>query len=212
MSTILGILSALVIIIWGIIRKRPVPTNPVFVPRYIHPGHTWTRMTADGDALVGIDDFAQTVLGRIDTVGLPRLLHRARQGQPVFRLAHGKREVEFVSPLSGRVIEKNEMVMNNPSLVNSAPYGDGWLVRIRPARFAIESHNLFAGKTAHQFIEQAKEQLVRLFSGTPALMYQDGGIIIKDLSDRLSDDEWNLLVREFFCVDPEGGRGAVPQW
>ncbi len=211
MTTVLGILSAVLVIIWGMFRKKPAETKPVFVPRYIHPGHTWTRMTEDGDVLVGIDDFAQTVLGKVDGLKLPRLLHFARQGQPVLRVAHGKRSVQFVSPLSGRVIEKNEMVLNNPSIINSAPYGDGWLIRIRPGRFEIESHNLFTGKTAQQFIEQAKEQLVRLFSGTPALMYQDGGVIIKDLSDRLSDDEWNLMVREFFG-DPDEERRTIPQW
>lgn len=213
MSTILGILSAILVIVWGLFRKKPAPAKQVFIPRYVHPGHTWTRMTDDGDVLIGIDDFAQTVLGRVDSLKLPRLLRFARQGQPLLQLSHGKRSVPFVSPLSGRVIEKNEMVLNNPSLINSAPYGDGWLVRIRPGRFAIESHNLFTGKTAQQFTEQAKEHLVRLFSRTPALMYQDGGVIIKDLSDRLSDDEWNLMVQEMFLVDkPDGEKRAIPQW
>jgi hypothetical protein len=43
--------------------------------------------------------------------------------------------------------------------------------------------------------------LRRYFSGTPALMYQDGGVLLKNLSDRCSDDEWNAMVKEFFLLE-----------
>jgi hypothetical protein len=102
-------------------------------------------------------------------------------------------------------------------LINASPYADGWLVRIRPRKLKVEVNNLFTGKATSHFIEQAKEQLVRIFSTTPALMYQDGGVIIKDLSERVSDDEWKLLAKEFFLADDNDNVSTrkkffVPQW
>ncbi|MBI5474107.1 MAG: hypothetical protein HY961_17365 [Ignavibacteriae bacterium] len=203
MSIILGILAALVLIVWGILRKKePAKTEtPALVKRYIHRGHSWMRETNDGDVLVGIDDFAQSLIGTIDSVQLPRLLKRVQQGKASWIVQHGNRVVPFVSPVTGRVIEKNEMVQRNPLLINSSPYGDGWLLRIRPSRLHTQLNNLITGKAAQQWMELAKNQLVRIFDATPALMYQDGGVIIKNLSDRASDDEWRRILSEFFLAE-----------
>ncbi len=203
MSILIGLIAALVFISFEFLRKKrksDIP-QPVIVKRYVHPGHSWMRMTDDGDVLVGIDDFAQSLIGTIDTVDLPRLLRRVEQGSIGWRLRHGIRTIPILSPISGRVIEKNEMVLHNPQLVNTSPYGEGWLLRIRPTQLKSQMNNLFTGKASQQWLEQAKTQLVRFFSATPALMYQDGGFIVKDLSDRISDEEWRVLAGEIFLVN-----------
>ncbi|MDL1893062.1 glycine cleavage system protein H [Sphingobacteriales bacterium CHB3] len=219
MSAILAFLTACVLIVWGMFRKtkKKEEMQPVFVRRYVHPGHTWMKMTEDGDVLVGVDEFAQSLIGTIDSVELPRLLRRVEQGSVAWSVRHGDRVVRMVSPVSGRVIEKNEMVLNNPLLVNSSPYNDGWLLRIRPMKLQTQINNLFTGKAMQQWLEQAKEQLVRIFSTTPALMYQDGGVIVKDLADKVSDEEWNTLEREFFLTGDQSddnlhSKKSVPQW
>lgn len=217
MSVLLAIATACLLIIWGMARKTKPRTveQAVLIKRYVHPGHAWMRMTEDGDVLVGIDDFAQTLVGAIDGVALPRLLKRVEQGETAWSVKHRHRVVPFVSPVSGRVIQKNEMVLRNPMLINSSPYGDGWLLRIRPRKLKAEVNNLFTGRATSHFLEQAKEQLVRIFTTTPALMYQDGGVIMKDLSERVSDDEWKMLAKEFFLADECSSSRKklfVPQW
>lgn len=217
MSAILAIATACVLIIWGMFRKtqpRQTP-RPVFVKRYIHPGHTWMQPTEDGDVLVGVDDFAQSLIGTVDAVKLPRLLKRVKQGNVLCYVKHNHRIVPLVSPVTGRIIQKNEMVLQNPLLVNASPYGDGWLVRIKPGTLKPQLNNLLTGKAAQQWLEQAKAHLVRCFSTTPALMYQDGGVIIKDIAEKVSDEEWKMLAKEFFLVGDEPGEqanAAVPQW
>jgi glycine cleavage system H protein len=197
--------------------KSKIVSNSVLVKRYVHPGHAWVRMTEDGDVLVGIDDFAQNLVGTVEGVELPKLLRSIEQGQTAWKVKHRKRVVPFVSPVSGRVIQKNEMVLRNPMLINSSPYGDGWLMRIRPRKLRSEVNNLLTGRAFSHFIEQAKEQLVSIFSTTPALMYQDGGVLMKDLAERVSDDEWNLLAKEFFLADEKESvvrakRPFIPPW
>jgi hypothetical protein len=134
-------------------------------------------------------------------VELPRLLKRIEQGKTAWRVRHGSREVSMLSPVSGRVIEKNEMVRADPSLLNSSPYGDGWLLRVRPRRLAPQLCNLFTGKAAQLWLDAARSRLAGFFASTPALMYQDGGVMMTNLSDRCSDDEWDRIAREFFLND-----------
>jgi glycine cleavage system H protein len=204
MSAILALATIIVLMVVGLIRHsshRATIASPVLVKRYIHPGHTWVRETEDGDVLVGIDDFAQSLIGTIDGLVLPRLLRRVEQGKVAWKVRHGSRAVPMVCPVSGRVVEKNGMVMAHPALVNSSPYGDGWLIRVRPSRLPAQLHNLITGKSAQQWLDGARAQLARFFSGTPALMYQDGGVILRDLADRCSAEEWEKLVSEFFLVD-----------
>ncbi|MEK7248873.1 MAG: glycine cleavage system protein H [Bacteroidota bacterium] len=202
MSVILAFATACVLVIWGLFHKTKTSkaAKPVFVERYIHPGHTWMRMTEDGDTLVGIDDFAQSLIGTIEAIQLPRLLKRVEQGNVAWFVKHNNRVVPMVSPVSGRVIEKNEMVLNNPLLINTSPYGEGWLLRIRPSKLKPQLQNLLTGKTVSHWQEMAKHQLNKMFSGTPALMFQDGGVLIGNFADRCSDEEWDALKKEFFLV------------
>lgn len=202
MSAILALATALVLIIASMFRVKKKQQEPaaVLVRRYVHPGHTWARMTEDGDVVVGVDEFAQSVIGTVEGVDLPRLLHKVTQGGVALRVKHNARRVPLVSPVSGWVIEKNEMVLHNPSLVNTSPYGDGWLFKVRPHKVEAQLHNLFSGKAVHQWQETARAQLNRLFTGTPALMYQDGGVLLHNLSDRCSDKEWETIVNDVFLV------------
>ena len=203
MSVMLALVAAAALIIIGMFRTRRIQPHvpPVLVQRYTHPGHGWVRMTEDGDVLVGMDDFAQSLIGSIDEVKLPGLLHGVSQGSVAWQVWHGHRPVPMVSPVTGRVIEKNEMVLRNPSLINTSPYGDGWLFKVRPKKLPSQLRNLLTGKAAQLWQDGVKARLIGFFSGTPALMYQDGGVLLKDLADRCSDEEWQQIVGEFFLTD-----------
>jgi glycine cleavage system H lipoate-binding protein len=200
-------MTALVLIIASMFRRKKLPEPaPVLVKRYVHPGHTWARVTGDGDVVVGMDEFAQSVIGTVQAVGLPRLLHRVTQGGTALWVQHNHRRVPLVSPVSGWVIEKNDMVVHTPSLINTSPYGDGWLFKVRPRNVESQMHNLFTGKAMQQWQEAARAQLNRLFTGIPALMYQDGGVLVHNLSDRCSDKEWAAIVSDVFLVQDDATR------
>ena len=203
MSAILAIITAAILIVVGLLRPRHArkPVTQVLVRRYVHPGHGWIRMTEDGDVLVGMDEFAQSVVGSIDTVTLPRLLKRVEQGGAAWEVMHAGRKLRMVSPVSGRVVEKNEMVLLNPSLINTSPYGDGWLFKVRPTKLSPQLHNLLTGKSVAEWQESVRAALSRYFTATPALMYQDGGVMVSNLSERCSDEEWNGLTKEFFLTE-----------
>ena len=205
MSLILALAVATIIILIRLIQKeRPKETaKPVLVKRYVHPGHSWMKLTHDGDVVVGLDDFGQSVIGSIDEIQLPRLLRRVRQGETGWKVRHGSRVIPVRSPVSGWVIEKNEMVLNNPSLVNTSPYGDGWLLKVRVSKIERQLHNLFTGRVASRWHDAERAELGRFFSGTPALMYQEGGVLLQNLADKCSDEEWSAIAKQFFQVDSD---------
>ena len=206
MSMILALLTALVLIIVGMVRSRKAQeaAPDVLIKRFVHPGHAWIRTTPDGYAVVGVDDFAQSVVGRIDAISLPRLLTRVKQGEAAWRLKRGDRTLPMISPVSGWVVEKNDAIVRDPSLVNSAPFGEGWLFKVKPYKLAAELRNLLAGREARRWQDAVRGHLQGFFSGTPALYMQDGGVLLHGLADRCSEDEWEKLTSEFF-LSPNPG-------
>jgi glycine cleavage system H protein len=202
MSAILALITAIILVMMGLIRSRKPRERPApsIIERYVHPGHTWVRTTSDGYVVIGVDDFAQSLMGMITGIVLPRYLTHVTQGRTVLRLSHSGRDLSMLSPVSGWVVEKNEMVLNNPSLINVSPYGEGWLFKVKPYRLSTQLNNLLNGRTAHLWQDAARARLRQFFSGTPALTFQDGGVIVNDIADRCSDAEWKALTEEFFLA------------
>jgi len=92
--------------------------------------HEWVRLEGDV-AVVGITDFAQKELGDIVYVDINTLDQDVRKDEVFGTVEAVKTVSDLYSPLTGTVIEVNEKLSGSPDLVNSDPYGDGWMVRIR---------------------------------------------------------------------------------
>ena len=95
--------------------------------------HEWTR--PDGDRVViGITDHAQQELGDVVYVELPEVGTELTQGSPFGVIESVKAASDLFAPLSGEVVAVNGALESAPQLVNESPYGDGWIVTIRPSR------------------------------------------------------------------------------
>ena len=97
--------------------------------------HEWVRSPGetDGAVRVGITDFAQDALGDIVYVSLPEVGGDVEQGSPVGELESTKSVSDLYAPVSGTVVARNESLDATPELVNSDPYGAGWLFEVVPA-------------------------------------------------------------------------------
>lgn len=92
--------------------------------------HEWVR--AEGDvATVGITDFAQNALGDVVYVDLPEVGQTFDAGEVIGEIESTKSVGELIAPAAGEVVAINEAVADEPTLVNTAPTGDGWLVQVR---------------------------------------------------------------------------------
>ena len=91
--------------------------------------HEWA-MEQDGRIVVGITDFAQDQLGDVVFVGLPEPGTEVEAGKALGEVESTKSVSDVYSPVSGRVVDRNAEVEQNPELINEDPYGRGWLVAI----------------------------------------------------------------------------------
>ncbi len=94
--------------------------------------HEWAKEDG-GRVVVGITYYAQDQLGDVVFVGLPDPGSEVTAGEPLGEVESTKSVSDVYSPVTGRVAEKNLEVEQNPELINSDPYGKGWLVVIEPA-------------------------------------------------------------------------------
>ena len=92
--------------------------------------HEWSRLESDGSARIGITYFAQDQLGDVVYIEFPALGTRVERTAKLGEIESVKAVSDLFSPLTGKVIEINPSVEKSPELVNSDPYGEGWLVRI----------------------------------------------------------------------------------
>ncbi len=91
--------------------------------------HEWARV--EGRRLtVGITEYAQDALGDVVYIDLPATGTRVEQGQPFGEVESTKSVSDLYAPVTGTIVERNETLESNPELVNSDPYGDGWMVVI----------------------------------------------------------------------------------
>ncbi|HRY61663.1 MAG TPA: glycine cleavage system protein GcvH [Candidatus Fermentibacter sp.] len=95
--------------------------------------HEWVRRGADGTLTMGITDHAQELMGEIVMVELPPQGGDLRAGDSTGVLEAVKTAEDFFAPVDGKVAEANAALESDPGLVNRDCYGEGWLIRIRPA-------------------------------------------------------------------------------
>lgn len=92
--------------------------------------HEWVRLEGD-IAIIGITDYAQASLGDITYVELPEVGEQLQAGDTFGVVESVKAASDLYIPLSGEVVERNESLDDQPELVNSAAFSDGWMLRLR---------------------------------------------------------------------------------
>jgi glycine cleavage system H protein len=92
--------------------------------------HEWIKVEGD-TVTMGVSDFAQSELGDITYLELPEAGDSVTKGEPLGVIESVKAASDIYSPVSGEITEANDQVVDAPESVNSSPYGDAWLVKIK---------------------------------------------------------------------------------
>lgn len=93
--------------------------------------HEWVRLELDNQATIGITDFAQDQLGDVVFLDLPEVGSTVTQFERMGEVESVKSVSDLFSPISGEVTGRNQTAIDSPELVNSSPYGEGWLLRVQ---------------------------------------------------------------------------------
>ncbi len=123
---------------------------------YYTKDHEWIRVQGE-TGVIGITDFAQSQLGDVVHVTLPRVGEKFSAHDTFGEVESVKTFSELFIPVSGEVVEVNESLADAPELVNSSPYGDGWMAKIKLSD-AGEVDSLLSASEYEDFVESQKEE------------------------------------------------------
>lgn len=189
-------------------RERAVRAPAAAAPAYgwfqipaglkLHPGHTWARVEDDGVVTVGMDDFAQKLVGPA-RVALPAVGARVAQGEPAFEVAAESGSVPMLSPVEGTVVAVNEAARSNSEALADT-YGKGWLFKVKAPRLAHDLKQLISDNAATRFLESAAEALALRMSPELGRVLQDGGAPVAGIAREIEGENWTELARKFFLT------------
>ena len=114
--------------------------------------HEWLRREDDGSVTIGITDHAQKSLGDLVYVELPEAGTDVEEGGEMAVVESVKAASDVYAPISGNVVAVNEDLADDPEKINSDAYGDGWIVRLKPAD-AIDEGSLMTPDAYQQFLD-----------------------------------------------------------
>jgi glycine cleavage system H protein len=173
---------------------------------YFNKNHTWTHLGESGAAKVGMDDFLQHVIGNVRLTNLKNQGESIKKGELLAEVKQGGKVLKVYSPISGEVLEINSTLTENPEIINSDPYDQGWIYQIKPSNWVKETNTYFLADKA---TEWSKKEFVRFkdflsrgamrrFSTEPSMvLLQDGGEIRENVLSELPDEVWEDFQKEF---------------
>lgn len=130
------------------------------IPEDLHynvENNVWVRREDDGTVAVGMTSYAASLAGEIVSYTPKKVGKSVKQDKSCATVESGKWVGPVKTPVGGEVTETNEAVAGNPGLINKDPYGDGWLVKIKPDDWDGESGDLKTGQDAMSAFESKME-------------------------------------------------------
>lgn len=164
---------------------------------YYHEGHTWARSEYGGRVRIGLDDFAQKLIGSPTGIDLPAIGHKVRQDEVGFQITKNGDTVEVLSPIEGIVVHANNQLLDHPELINESCYEKAWLFVIEPTRLRDDLKGLYYGEEAGAFMSEELEKLISIANDDLSLA-ADGAVPVEDLFAELKGKEWAGLMKIFF--------------
>jgi glycine cleavage system H protein len=164
---------------------------------FFHPGHAWARASSDGVITVGLDDFAQHLVGPVTAVSLPEVGSTVTAGSHAWTVGAGSKSVDMLAPVTGTVLAVNRALGTTPGLVNKDPYGDGWLAKLQVASPPLALRSLRCGRAARAWMDQIVSTITEDLSPGLGAICQDGGTPVEGLAHALDPEHWDDVARRF---------------
>ncbi|MCD6161438.1 MAG: (2Fe-2S)-binding protein [candidate division Zixibacteria bacterium] len=182
------------------LRQRPKQVShfTLIEDRNYYQGHTWAKISKE-HARVGLDDFAQKIIGGITKIALRAmpgdLVHR---GDPALNASSNGHRATMLFPISGRIIHINPALEDNPSLINEDCYDRGWLYTMEPANSYKDASSLIGPDKASQWTQDESDSLFSVLTECESAALSDGGELLQNFSRTLDKESWNRLTDMFF--------------
>lgn len=124
---------------------------------YLVDKHVWARPESGGLVTVGVTEVAQHLAGKVVAVTPKKVGRPVQKGQSAATVESSKWVGPVPTPVGGEIVEANDAVRQNPALLNHDPYGQGWIVRIKPANWDGDRRDLVTGAEGVEAYRQLLE-------------------------------------------------------
>ncbi|MCX6382867.1 MAG: glycine cleavage system protein H [Actinobacteria bacterium] len=124
---------------------------------YYHKDGCWIEVGGN-IATMGVSDLFQTLIGDVASVALYGIGVNIVQGEPMGDIETMKTSIELISPVTGTITEHNKQVTETPELINSDPYGEGWLLKVELKNFESDKLNLMDSSKYFDYMKQQVEE------------------------------------------------------
>jgi glycine cleavage system H protein len=137
-----------------------VDINPKNLPEelYYNSDHAWARVEKDGTVKVGMHYYYSESAGETTYIDLPFEGDDISQGETCGKIQSAKWVGKIVSPVSGEIIQVNEELEDEPTLINTSPYDRGWIMVVKPSNLDEDLKNLHHGDEVVTWVKKELEE------------------------------------------------------
>ena len=173
--------------------------------------HTWTHLDESGVARVGLDDFLQHITGDVKFTELKNPDELINKGDLLTQIDQDGKHLKIYSPISGKILESNSTLNENPEIFNEDPYKKGWIYKIKPSNWRNETNSYLLAEDATNWAVKELSRFKDFLSGGPMRKYssepsmillQDGGEIRENILSELPYEVWMNFQEEFLNSSP----------
>jgi glycine cleavage system H protein len=167
--------------------------------------HTWAYLEKSGNARVGLDDFLAHVTGGVKFHNLKKPGNFINKGELLADIDQDGKLLQIYSPVSGRIVDTNTILYDNPGIINEDPYETGWVYVIKPTDWIAETDSYLLAEEAVTWskneLERLKDFLAKSMmkhSPDPSMMIlQDGGELRDEPLSVMPDEVWRDFQKSF---------------
>ena len=160
-------------------------------------------MELNGMVRVGIDDFLQHITGPLSRVKMKRPGERVQKGEMILIIVQSGKQLSICSPVSGTIRTQNDLLNSRSSMLNTAPFTDGWVYTIEPSNWLRETQFLFMAEKYNEWLKQEFIRLKDFFatsmitSGYAPVLLQDGGELKDNILSGFGPEVWEDFQMKF---------------
>lgn len=168
--------------------------------------HTWAFLERSGNAVVGFDDFLQRATGRVELENIKKTGDKIEKGELMAGIVKNGKQLSVYSPISGKIVDANPRIIEDPESINRDPYNKGWIYRIEPDWWKEDTNHYLFGNEAKLWSESEMDRLKKFLVKEPFnkdveamsdVVLQDGGLLKTNVLEDLPDTVWKEFQSNF---------------
>ena len=167
--------------------------------------HTWMFMERTGDATIGLDDLLLHITGEVKLSNMKKPGDMISKGELLTEIDQNGKLLTIVSPVSGKILNTNALLNENPGMLNEDPYGKGWIYKIKPTNWIADVKSCYFAEEATNWSENELVRFKDFLSWTmknnspetSMVVLQDGGELCDHSLSALPNETWKDFQKEF---------------